>query len=424
MRFCVINLGCRVNRVESDSIIQAYLARGGELVSAAYAEIIVVNTCTVTGEAEKKTRKAIHRALRANQNAKVIVTGCASNIDPEGYAALDPRVVIVDKMDLLEVPVDAPARVGESFPVRVGIKIQDGCDHACTFCIVHVARGKAWSRPSDEIVAEVCALEDAGVREIVMTGIDLGSYDEPIPGRSEAGGMVPTLSDIADADACQEGQKRDLAWLLRLLLARTKECRFRISSIEPISVTDELIELMARSNGRICEHLHLPLQSGSSKVLSEMERPYDATFFRDLVDKLRAAMPNISLTTDLMVAFPGETEEDFQESLGLARYARFSKIHVFRYSKRAGTPAALRADQVPPEVSERRARELRELSFELHQNFGQSLVGTTELVAVEGEGIGMTSSFYRVRVSSDLEAGSLVPLRLTELDASGIFSSC
>lgn len=405
MRFCVVNLGCRVNRVESDSIIQAYLARGGELVGISYADVIVVNTCTVTGEAEKKTRKAIHRALRSNEHAQVVVTGCAANVDPDGYAALDERVTVVDKMDLLDVPEDLPARVGDEFPARVGVKIQDGCDRACTFCIVHVARGRAWSRSSSEILAEVKSLEAAGVGEIVMTGIDLGSYREESP-------------EDGDSSA------RDLCWLLRLLLSETKTCRFRISSIEPISVTDELIGLMASSDGRICEHLHLPLQSGSTKVLKEMGRPYDVDYFRRLVDRLRDAMPLVSLTTDIMVAFPGETEEDFRDSLELARYARFSKIHVFRYSRRAGTPAAAREDQVPAQVSEERARRLRELSAELRLDFGSRLVGERELVAVEGDGKGTSSRYYRCSVDAGLPAGSLVPLRLTSLAPSGIFSTC
>ncbi len=398
MKFCIVNLGCRVNRVESDSIAQAYLARGAEMVSISYADVIVINTCTVTGEAEKKTRKAIHRALRANSFAKVIVTGCAANIDPEGYAALDDRIAVVDKTELLNIETEAFVRVGEDFPARVGVKIQDGCDHACTFCIVHVARGRAWSRPSEQIVSEVKSLVDAGVSEIVLTGIDLGSY--------------------------QENPERDLTWLLRLLLNETKNCRFRISSIEPISITDELIELMASSEGRICQHLHLPLQSGSTKVLGEMDRPYDAEFFKALVKKLRSAMPYISLTTDIMVAFPGESDEDFLASLDMARLAQFSKIHVFRYSKRAGTPAALRTDQIAPEVSEERARKLRDLSFELHASFGEKLIGKTELVAIEGKGMGMSDSFYRVHVNDKLKPGSLVPLRLTSIDRSGIFNAC
>lgn len=401
MRFCIVNLGCRVNRVESDSIAQAYLARGGEMVSAAYAELVVVNTCTVTGEAEKKTRKAIHRALRANDHARVIVTGCAANVDPEGYSAMDERITVVDKSELLNAAggdFASSVRVGEDFPARVGVKIQDGCDHACTFCIVHVARGKAWSRPSAEILAEVKALAASGVSEIVMTGIDLGSY--------------------------LEASGHDLCWLLRMLMEEVADCRFRISSIEPISVNDELIALMAGSNGRICRHLHLPLQSGSSKVLAEMERPYDAAYFKSLVTKLRDAMPDISLTTDLMVAFPGETEEDFRESLEMARSSQFSKIHVFRYSKRAGTPAAKRSDQIPAEVSEHRAKELRELSLELRRSFGESLVGRRELIAVESDGMGMSDSFYRVRLDKKYPSGSLIPLRLTSIDGSGIFNAC
>lgn len=376
MNFCVVNLGCKVNRVESDDAA-ALLAAHGTETREEDADLIVVNTCTVTGEAEKKTRKAVRHALRANDHARVLVTGCAAAIDAAFYEGLDTRVETVGKATLYERVAElallsdtsleeeeaalsaegaehhsAPLlRLGEGFRTRVGVKVQDGCDNACTYCIVHVARGRATSRLADEVVRECVAYAEAGVKEIVLTGINLGSYRDGGTSRRD-----PAATRLAA--------------LLRRLLAVTAHLhktgeppvRFRISSIEPRDVDDALIDLLAEAEGRVCRHLHLPLQSGSSKVLREMARPYDAETYRALVDKLRARVPELALSTDIIVGFPGETEEDFQESLALARACAFSKIHVFPYSRREGTPAAVRADQVKPEVKATRAATLRTLS--------------------------------------------------------------
>ncbi|RNL21370.1 tRNA (N(6)-L-threonylcarbamoyladenosine(37)-C(2))-methylthiotransferase MtaB [Slackia faecicanis] len=395
--FHVVNLGCKVNRVESDDFAAALLARGGEAVDAARADLIVVNTCTVTGEAEKKTRKAVRGALRANDHARVIVTGCAAAISPEVFEGMDPRVQVVPKgsmMGLLapegssfEPHGAAPLlRVGDEFPTRVGIKVQDGCDNACTYCIVHVARGRAWSRPADEIVSEAVRLAQAGVREIVLTGINLGSYSFE--------GMT-------------------LAGLLRRLLdAVEDDVRFRISSVEPRDVHDDLIELMAQADGRICRHLHLPLQSGSPKVLKEMARPYKASYFVELVDRLYEAMPMLSLSTDVIVGFPGETEEDFQETAAMAERCRFSKMHIFRYSMREGTPAARRADQVDPVVKADRAKRLEAIAQALREADRSRRAGTVELALVETNGVATTESYHEVRVAEDAPVGELMEFRL------------
>ena len=395
--FHVVNLGCKVNRVESDDFAAALLARGGEAVDAARADLIVVNTCTVTGEAEKKTRKAVRGALRANDHARVIVTGCAAAISPEVFEGMDPRVQVVPKgsmMGLLapegssfEPHGAAPLlRVGDEFPTRVGIKVQDGCDNACTYCIVHVARGRAWSRPADEIVSEAVRLAQAGVREIVLTGINLGSYSFE--------GMT-------------------LAGLLRRLLdAVEDDVRFRISSVEPRDVHDDLIELMAQADGRICRHLHLPLQSGSPKVLKEMARPYKASYFAELVDRLYEAMPMLSLSTDVIVGFPGETEEDFQETAAMAERCRFSKMHIFRYSMREGTPAARRADQVDPVVKADRAKRLEAIAQTLREADRSRRAGTVELALVETNGVATTESYHEVRVAEDAPVGELMEFRL------------
>ena len=326
MNFAVVNLGCKVNRVESDDAA-AQLAACGVETAEADADLIVVNTCTVTGEAEKKTRKAVRRALRANDRARVLVTGCAAAIDAAFYEALDDRVAVVGKAQLpdairdwceayssqgsageLAGPANVPAvqaegpagsphgasreafssnvapllHIGSGFRTRVGVKVQDGCDNACTYCIVHVARGRATSRPADDVVRECVAYARAGAGEIVLTGINLGSY-------------------------C-DGPRRDLsatrlADLLRRLLDETADVhrpgafpvRFRISSVEPRDVDDALVDLLAATDGRVCRHLHLPLQAGSSKVLREMARPYDAERFLALVERLYAAVPALVL---------------------------------------------------------------------------------------------------------------------------------
>lgn len=419
MNFSIINLGCKVNRVESDSFGAFLLSNGACATSLEFANLVIVNTCTVTGDAEKKTRKAVRRAVREAKQAHIVVTGCAAAINPELYKALSPRICVVPKglvSEYLEkqlfinhamdnsghhgsfIPFDSSTneRIGDSFPTRVAVKIQDGCNHACAYCIVHTARGKAWSRNWDAIIDEVVALESHGVKEIVLTGIDLGSY---------------------------RFGKRRLSDLLEELLTKTSKVRFRISSIEPCSIDKKLPELLLSSRGRICRHLHLPLQSGSHKVLKEMNRPYSRDYYLELCENLHAEIPQLSLTTDIIVGFPGETESEFKETLDVATKVGFSKIHVFRYSKRDGTPAALRSDQISPEIINRRACELSALSENLRSAFAQSLLGTEELVVVEKKGWGMTESYYHIRVPENFEPGSTHLLRIRELDSLGVLIS-
>ena len=409
MNFAVVNLGCKVNRVESDDASARLAARGTETAEAD-ADLIVVNTCTVTGEAEKKTRKAVRRALRANDRARVLVTGCAAAVDAAFYEALDPRVRVVGKARLAEeieawcdsegVSAAPPLLpVGPGFRTRVGVKVQDGCDNACTYCIVHVARGRATSRAADGVVRECAEYARAGAGEIVLTGINLGSY-------------------------C-DGARRDpsatrLAGLLRRLLDATADLhapgafpvRFRISSIEPRDVDDALVDLLAAADGRVCRHLHLPLQAGSSKVLREMARPYDADRFRALVERLYAAVPGLALSTDVIAGFPGETDAEFQETLELARACRFAKMHAFPYSRRAGTPAAERPDQVPPDIKAARAAALRALGDELRAAERARRAGTVELALIEEGGVAMSESYFELAASADAPIGSLVRMTL------------
>ncbi len=414
MKCCVVNLGCKVNRVESDDVERAFGSAGCCFTSENDADVIVVNTCTVTGEAEKKTRKAVRHALRANGRARVVVTGCAVAIDAATYRAMGERVEIVLKPDLSDYVASliesecATDRVVESrFDVaaglapaagprgrtRAGVKVQDGCDNACTYCIVHVARGRAVSRPLDQVKAETSALARAGVREIVLSGINIGSYNWHGAGVADLIEELLAVIDLPSRDGFPAA-------------------RLRVSSIEPADVSDDFVRLLAKAQGRVCRHLHLPLQSGSSKVLREMARPYDAEEFAQLVDYLRVSVPGLSLSTDVIVGFPGETDEDFADTCAVARESAFSKIHVFPYSMRAGTPAAERGDQITPEVKTQRAAALRALSDDLRETDWRGRVGAVELALVEERGRAMTESYYSVLTPQGAEVGSLVPVEL------------
>ena len=458
-RFHITTHGCRVNRVESDAIAAQLLAAGWEQAPLEEAQIALLNTCTVTGEADHKNRKAIRQALK-RQGGPVLVTGCAVNVAAADYEALDPRVccepdkaqVAARALALLscgegcegtgpaaasgvargdrprkertargQAPqLQTAARVGtgpaegavggdargdrprtlvpygEGFRTRSGIKVQDGCDNACTFCIVHTARGPARSEDPREVLHQASELVEAGARELVLVGIDTGAY---------------------------RWEGMDLAGLIALLLEKTSVGRIRIPSIEPQSVTRPLMELMAASEGRLCRHLHLVMQSGSSKVLREMDRRYSAEEFLELAQELRHRVPGIALSTDIIAGFPGETDEDFEATCEMVRACGFMKLHVFPYSKRPGTPAAQRADQVPPQLIAERAARLGELGRQLSLEDARSRLGCVETTVVERPGRGTSESFHELRFSDDLPLGELVHMRLDSVGEDGVISA-
>lgn len=390
--YFLLNLGCKVNRVESDGFETLLRQKGFEPLGSTQgpdeAALVIVNTCTVTGEAEKKTRKAVRHALKAYPSAQIVVTGCASALNPEAFQQMDPRITVIPKAQMTvflegvnpSAPHEGPAELSRT---RRGVKVQDGCDNACTYCIVHVARGKAVSRPAPEIVRESLALAQAGVGEVVLSGINLGSY------RFEGLHLHHLLQQLLEAT---EGMA----------------VRFRVSSIEPMDVEEGLIDLLAESEGRLCRHLHLPLQSGSAKVLEEMERPYGRRQFEQLVERLYEACPTLALSTDIIAGFPGETEEQFEETLEVARACRFAKIHAFPYSRRGGTPAAARTDQVSTEEKSRRARHLRQLAAQLRCEDFARRTGTWEWAVVEEPGRACTESYYEIEVPRGHRPGELI----------------
>ena len=397
MGFHVHNLGCKVNRVESDRITASLLSRGALNVPIEQARVVLVNTCTVTAEADKKARKAVRQALAVADDPVVIVTGCASVIDPQMFTSLGDKVLVVaDKLAATQtaaeylacddVDADAQPRTGAGFPTRMGVKIQDGCDNRCSYCIVSTARGPARSISAAEVLSEVVSAQEAGVREIVLTGINLGRYDDS--------GM-------------------DLSDLLGLLCKSTTELRFRLSSIEPPDLSVALIDRISSAEGRICAHLHLPLQSGDDNILARMNRAYDSTFYKQLTDRLRTALPQLALTTDVIVGFPGESESQFERSMRFCEDIGFAKIHIFRYSPRAGTAAAAMVDQVDPLEKARRAQALNDLAFRSRNHDASTRIGFIENVLTEKQGFGMSESYYRVKVPKTSEPGELLRMQFS-----------
>lgn len=391
---------------ESEAIAAALLALGWtRATDAADCDVAILNTCTVTGEADAKNRKALRTLLRAGK-AAIIVTGCAVNIDTARYADVDPRISCEhdkERIPALAVRLarDTAAvstaisdqttmeRSDSGFRTRVDLKIQDGCDNACSYCIVHVARGPARSVPAATVISRARTLADAGTRELVLVGIDLAAY--------------------RDADI-------DLARLVTLLQEKTDIGRVRVSSVEPQSVTPTLVDVLAHSEGRLCRHLHLCLQSGSDKVLREMNRRYDADAFCALANRLHEAVPRIALSTDVIVGFPGETEDDFARTCKLVEHCGFMRLHVFRYSKRPGTPAAIRDDQVDPKIKAARSQTLIDLGRRLALSDMERRLGTIEEVVIERPGIGTSESYHAVACDTALPVGALVEVEFNDID--------
>ncbi len=359
-------LGCKVNRVESESIAAELLGWGVSIAEESEADVVVINTCTVTAEADAKARKAVRHVLRLPHEPLVVVTGCLAAVDADAVRALGARVVVetdktlvaarvADHLALAE-PASPLVRAGSAaFRTRVSVKIQDGCDNFCTYCIVPYARGVPRGEPLAAVVAEVDSLVAAGVSEVVLTGINLGRYRDPASG-----------ADLAD--------------LIRAV-ATTGVTRLRLSSIEPPDLTPHLLAALAETPAA-CHHLHVPLQSGCDEVLSAMGRAYTTSRYREIVLASREALPGLTLTTDVIAGFPTETAAHHAETLAFADEIGFSKLHVFRYSVRPGTPAA-ELVQIEPSVRAERAAHLRELGEQQRAAFLEAHVGTQTEVLVE-----------------------------------------
>jgi len=371
--FKTLTLGCKVNQYETAYVREGLLRLGyREADKGEPADLCIVNTCTVTSESDLKSRKVVRQLARQNPHAEIVVMGCYATRAPDVVAALPGVVeVVTDKRQLPELLarfglVDLPGGIS-SFGRRhrAYVKVQDGCRMPCSYCIIPRVRPVLSSRPVDDVLDEIRRLVDHGYREIVLTGIHLGHYgvDFASPGPND--------------------RRIDLARLVGRIVELAGRCRVRISSIEAVEVTPELIAVMADHPDRICPHVHVSMQSGSDAVLRRMQRRWASGRFVERCHAIRESLDHPALTTDVIVGFPGESEADFEATCRAVEEVAFSKLHVFRFSPRPGTPAAAMPDQVPSKVKQRRASELAEIGRRLRRQFLESLVGRDVQVLVE-----------------------------------------
>lgn len=418
MRTYVGSLGCKLNQAEMDALAEALARAGHEIVgSAAEADLCVFNTCAVTAVAAQKSRQTLRHLHRQNPNARLVATGCYAELAPADVREL-PGVAFVagnrDKEELARLlagqePALAPTLTPTLPPVRVHtralVKIQDGCDNACTYCIIHTARGPQRSRPPQEVVAEVRERHEAGYQEVVLTGVHIGAYGH------DRGGELGI----------------DLWELVARILGATDVPRLRLSSIEPWDLPGDALRLWA--GGRLCPHLHLPLQSGCDATLRRMARRYTAAQFAQLVTAARGAIPDVAITTDLIVGFPGETEDEFAESLAFVESLGPARAHVFPFSPRPGTPAAAMPGQVFPADKEERAAAMRQAASASRQAYEARFVGCRMQVLWESARdsatgrvwSGLTGNYLRVYTTSDEDLHNRITLaRLQGIGGGGL----
>jgi threonylcarbamoyladenosine tRNA methylthiotransferase MtaB len=420
--FHVHNFGCRASQADGAALESALLAQGlTAAANASHAQLVVLNTCTVTASADEDVRKAIHRVHRENPAARILVTGCYAQRAPQELAALPgvnwvvgnshkvriPEIVaesapyhgqihigdivvgdIMAQHDFLSAPVEDAA--GDR--TRPNLKIQDGCNNRCSFCIIPFVRGRSRGAPADQVIEQVRNLA-ARYREVVLSGINLGRW-----------GREP-------------GSTVRLADLIRRLLDETPIQRLRLSSIEPMDWSDDLLDLAA-SSPRIAKHVHAPLQSGSDGVLRRMHRKYRPRHYEDRILKARAWMPDAAIGADVMTGFPGETDAEFEESRAFIASLPFTYLHVFTYSERPGTPAAS-ADQVPMETRRERNRVLRELAAQKNLEFRRRMPGRTLSVVTLTEGA-LSDNFLKVELATPRPANQLIDVKIGAVTAAGL----
>jgi threonylcarbamoyladenosine tRNA methylthiotransferase MtaB len=419
MKLRTATLGCKVNQYETEYVREGLLGIGyKDAVDDETAELCIVNTCTVTNEGDAKSRQTIRRMARRNPGAKIVVMGCYATRAPEEVAAL-PGVsqVVTDKRELPDLlgrfgVTDIPTGIsGFGRRHRAYVKVQDGCMLRCSFCIIPHVRPNLASRPVEHILDEVRRLVDRGYREVVLTGIHLGHYGVDW-----------------NRNAPKEKWVR-LSHLVRQIAELSGDFRVRLSSIEATEVTRELIEVMADHGDKIAPHLHISMQSGSDGVLRRMRRRWGARRFVDRCQLVKERLDRPAITTDIIVGFPGETDAEFQETIESSRAVGFSKIHIFPFSARRGTPAATMPHQVLKQVQQARSRELAEVESELRTEYYRGLIGKRLRVLVETKQAatkrwaGTACRYATVEIpTSDLDEGRFVDVVAKEICGDRIFA--
>lgn len=423
MKVFLDTIGCRLNQSEVETMARQLLANGHEVVNdAAAADTVILNTCAVTHEAARDARKLTRRFHRTNPAANIVLTGCYATIAPQELERLDgvtqvvanrhktQLIQLLDPQANLDLPIFEQEPIVREFMAgslgltRAFVKVQDGCNNKCTFCVTTIARGEGVSRHLGDVVAEIQSLAAAGYQEAVLTGVHLGSYGHDF------------------------GNKAGLRDLVQAILTHTDIPRLRLSSLEPWDIAPNFFELW--HNSRLLPHLHLPLQSGSDRVLKRMARRTNQVSFRELVQAARAHIPHLNLSTDLIVGFPGETEAEFAETLAFVREMNFTRLHVFGYSVRPGTAAANLPHHVPEHVKKERTHRLISLGHELSLAFHQGYEGQTlpvlweNNIGADAGGLlwsGYTDNYIRVQAHGPADLTNRVTLtRLSEAKAEGM----
>lgn len=403
-KIAFITLGCKVNLYDTEAMAELFTEKGYEVVDfEEYADVYLINTCTVTNLGDKKSRQMIRRAKRINPNSVVVATGCYAQVASEEVAKIEGINIVIGTKNRSEIVETVENYVTENGVVnnvsdimgekefeplqisrltnrtRAYIKIQEGCNRYCTYCIIPYARGPIRSRKPEEVVEEVKKLAENGFKEVVLTGIHVASYGLDL-------GNI-TLADIIEKVHSVDGIER-----------------IRFSSMEPLAIDNEFVARMSKLP-KVCDHYHLSLQSGCNRTLKRMNRKYNAEQYAEACERLRNAFPNVAITTDIIVGFPDETEEDFKESLAFAERMKLDKIHTFPYSPKKGTPAAKMKNQISGEVKSQRSKEMIALSDKMNIDFLNNNIGKTVPVLFEdmenGFWQGHTTNYIKVLAKSD-----------------------
>jgi threonylcarbamoyladenosine tRNA methylthiotransferase MtaB len=420
MKYSVITFGCRVNQADSLGFEEELIARGGVAVAPADADLVVVNTCSVTATADQGARQTIRRVARDNPRAQIVVTGCYATRDPEDVASL-PNVVCVvpndDKERLISLasrasltsgvrlqpdleigdgPCGANIEPGVAGRTAYTLRVQTGCAEPCSYCIIPSTRGRPRSRPLETLLDDVDRVAAAGFKEIALTGVHLGSYGRDLSPASSLFELLRTLDDSAKA--------------------LTERLLFRISSLEPMDCTREIVDLVATSDA-FAPHLHLPLQHASHRVLAAMRRPYTLDYYAALVDDIHARIPHVSIGSDVIVGFPGETDADFEQLASYLERSPLTHVHVFPYSDRPGTAASSLDMKVHGAVIRDRARRIRDIGQRLTSRFHSAQLGTTHrALTLEDGSLVVTGNYLKLRVPPGRVRNEWVRVRVSSHD--------
>lgn len=396
MKFYIYTLGCKVNAYESEVMKEKLLA-SGYIYDEEHPDIVIVNTCSVTNMADNKSKKMVRHFKKLFPKSKIVVAGCSTENKEKEYSNMDIDILIgnVKKSEIVELlkednykyfahtrklPFEDMTINSFTTHNRAFIKIEDGCDNFCSYCIIPFTRGSIRSKDFEKVISEVKTLVEHGHKEIVLTGIHTGSYN------SEGKDLTDVIHEISKIDGLE---------------------RIRISSIEATELNDKFLEEL-KVNSKICNHLHIPIQSGSNTILKSMKRKYTLDEYEKIIDKVRNVRPNISISTDLIVGFPGESEELFKETLDTLNRIKFSKIHVFPYSKRDGTAAALMPNQIDEAIKKDRSRVVFELSSKFEEEYAIKFIGSEIEVLVETGNIGTSSNYLKVLLNDNFKVNSIV----------------